>query len=138
MTRRDHRDLAALLLAKATTDVAAVEELIESDRITDEIVGFHAHQACEKALKSVLAAHEIRYRYTHDLAELVDQVRDGIGPLPQELDEIVTLTPFAVAYRYEDVPIDDDPVDRQELLTLIRRVCRWAEDLVHDGESKRG
>lgn len=135
MTRRDHRDLAALLLAKATTDAVAVEELLESDRVTDEIVGFHAHQACEKALKSVLAAHEVRYRYTHDLAELVDQIRDSVGPLPPELDEIVSLTPFAVAYRYEDVPIDEEPVDRQGLLALTSRVCRWAADHVRDDGS---
>lgn len=64
MPRRDHHDLAALLLAKAAADIAVVDELSGSLRVPDEIIGFQAHQACEKALKAVLAAHQIRYRYT--------------------------------------------------------------------------
>jgi HEPN domain-containing protein len=49
----DQRDYAALLIAKATADRDAARVLAQAG-VADELVGFHAQQAVEKAAKAVL------------------------------------------------------------------------------------
>jgi hypothetical protein len=45
---------ALLLLRKAQEDADAVKKLVPDTDIADSVVGFHAQQAAEKALKAVL------------------------------------------------------------------------------------
>jgi HEPN domain-containing protein len=52
MTSRDH---ALVLLRKATDDATAARKFADDPEIADAIVGFHAQQAVEKALKAVLS-----------------------------------------------------------------------------------
>jgi len=74
---------AKLLLAKARDDEILIEEIISKERIRDEIIGFHAQQAAEKLLKSLLMARNIPYRKTHDLRELIDLIRDHDIKFPE-------------------------------------------------------
>jgi HEPN domain-containing protein len=53
---RPELEEARLLLRKASEDAEAVDKLAADVDIADAIVGFHAQQAAEKALKAVLAA----------------------------------------------------------------------------------
>jgi HEPN domain-containing protein len=48
----DQSDLARELLELARDDRAAAAALLEVGAVSDAIVGFHAQQAVEKALKS--------------------------------------------------------------------------------------
>jgi predicted RNase H-like HicB family nuclease len=50
----EHREVAQLLLEKATGDLAAAELLAADERQADHVVGFHAQQAVEKSIKAVL------------------------------------------------------------------------------------
>ena len=61
------RELAAQLLDRAADDVAAASALLEVAGVSDAIVGFHAQQAVEKAIKAVLTSSGIDYPFTHDL-----------------------------------------------------------------------
>lgn len=47
---------AKLLLSKAYDDEILLEEIVPNEKITDEIIGFHAQQAAEKLLKALLMA----------------------------------------------------------------------------------
>jgi len=49
-------DLAASLLMKARDDLRALRVLAQHAEVSDEVVGFHAQQAVEKAVKAVLTA----------------------------------------------------------------------------------
>ena len=69
---RHSRELAELLLRKAEQDEFALDKLIPDPNSPDEIIDFHAQQAIEKMLKAVLASAAVRYRWTHDLVELLD------------------------------------------------------------------
>ena len=72
MPKRDRADLAELLLDKAEGDLAALRELLPS-AVDDSILGFHAQQAVEKSLKSVLAwltQWALRFRYEAEVPEL--------------------------------------------------------------------
>jgi HEPN domain-containing protein len=58
---REGADLARVLLDRADDDVTLVRRVVEEEDIADAIVGFHAQQAVEKAIKAVLAAHGVEY-----------------------------------------------------------------------------
>ena len=45
------RDLVRILLHKSAQDEAAMVRLLSDPGLDDEVVGFHAQQAVEKALK---------------------------------------------------------------------------------------
>jgi len=51
---RPELEEALLLLRKAQEDADAVKKLLPDTDIADSVVGFHAQQAAEKALKAVL------------------------------------------------------------------------------------
>lgn len=119
---------ANLLLAKAIDDEILIEEIISKERIRDEIIGFHAQQAAEKLLKALLMARNIPYRKTHDLMELIDLIRDRGIRFPESLMGIRTLSPFAVEFRYDYLPPEEEsPFDRQNALEMVRDLRKWVE-----------
>jgi HEPN domain-containing protein len=116
---------ARALLERADADLAAVRALETVDAVPDEIVGFHAQQAAEKMLKSVLAAHGIEFPRTHSIRFLLDLLADhGLDP-PARLHDITALYPFGVQLRYE-APLDEDVLDRRMVRELLEQLRDWA------------
>jgi len=71
----------------------------------------------------------VRYRRTHDLAELIDLLNDHRIEHPPELDKSIGLTPFAAEMRYDYLPPepDDEPsFDRAEAVRLAGIAISWA------------
>jgi HEPN domain-containing protein len=58
----DHADLARELLGLAADDLTAARALVDVPAVSDAIVGFHAQQTAEKALKAALAASARAFR----------------------------------------------------------------------------
>jgi hypothetical protein len=106
--KRDHRDLAALLLAKAAGDEAALEALGRATAVPDEIFGFHAQQAVEKLLKGALAALDREYARTHDLGYLATLLEDVGHRLPDRL-----------------VALDELTIGRWNCVTSMRSSTSW-------------
>lgn len=124
---------AQLLLRKAREDADAVHKFRADPGLADAVVGFHAQQAAEKALKAVLAAFADDFPWTHDLRHLMERL-DAVGtPLPRSLYDIRELGPWAVEFRYGETI--DDPLDRDRASTLVIDVIAWAESQV-DARSK--
>ena len=126
-------ELALLLLEKAAKDEYAMNRLIEDPQTADEIIGFHAQQAVEKMLKAVLSDRAIEYRWTHDLTELLDRLRDRDVLYPSELEEVVALTPFAAEFRYHRLPLPPQsrqPFDRKWVQDCVGRTRQWAKSAV--------
>src|ERR1035437_9004424 len=96
----DTRRLAAeVWLADAEADLADASSL---SRHRDEgtvpfAAAFHAEQAVEKGLKSLLIYHGIEYTPKHDLGLLIGLLPDGIPP-PEV--PVAGLTVYAVEQRY--------------------------------------
>lgn len=89
MTRRDAGELAQLMLTKARTDRETVERMLSDGGYAGEVVGFHAQQCCEKALKAVLIRHGVRHPFTHDLLVLIDLLAaHGIAGPSREVDDV--------------------------------------------------
>ena len=93
-------EVAADLLARARDDVAAARALLNIEEITDAIVGFHAQQAVEKSLKSMLAVRGEAFPFTHDLEGLIERCAEMGIDLPEEIiDHAGLLTPYAERHR---------------------------------------
>jgi HEPN domain-containing protein len=114
-----------LLLDSAQQDEKAVAALSPVRDIGDAIVGFHAQQAVEKALKAVLSSAGIAFRRTHDIAELLDLLADSGLSAPPEADTLDELNPYAVEARYGLADVSG--LDRQKIGVTIERVLAWAE-----------
>jgi len=126
-----------LLLQKAEQDRYAMNRLLDDPSAPDEVIGFHAQQAVEKMTKAVLAQRAIQYRRTHQLEELAAILNDSSISYPPELSEAVALTPFAVEFRYDMLPVHDDaapPFDRQWARRCVDRIAEWASSIVEGSE----
>lgn len=124
------RELALLLRRKAAQDEYAARALASDPNASDEIVGFHARQAIEKLLKAVLAFRGIRFRRTHDIAELLDLAVDVEIPVPPFIEEARRLTPFAVDFRDGELSDEGTPFDRARALALIDDAKEWVASLL--------
>jgi HEPN domain-containing protein len=103
--------------------------LFGEDFFTDEIFGFHAQQAVEKALKAWLALKGVTYSHTHDLMSLLEALEDS-GEDVTKLDDLIDLNPFAVQYRYESLIGDDETLDRDLLLIRIQEAVNFVATIV--------
>ena len=126
MTNNDRR-AAQVLIARARDDAAAARALGERAAISDAIVGFHAQQAAEKALKAVLSARGVPYEFRHDIAYLCELLADDGVALPTDVAEADVLTPWAAEFRYEDPP-PDERLDRSAAVRLASGVVEWAAE----------
>ncbi len=115
MSDREH---AEDLLEAARRDLRALRAMTDSGAFPDEIFGFHAQQAVEKALKSWLASRAVTFPKTHDLQRLIDLVEEHGAPLG-ELSTFVDLNAFAVQYRYESLYSDEEEIDRKSMMESI-------------------
>ncbi len=120
-----------ILLHKASQDEFTIAKLSSDPDSPDEVIGFHAQQATEKILKAVLSFHGVRYRYTHDLVELIDQIRDAGIEFPSGLEDIRRLGPFATVFRYDELaPELDEPFDRSWAMDCVRKTIAWAQTVI--------
>ncbi len=79
------REQALLFLRKAAQDEALLDEVLTSERVGDEVVGFHCQQAAEKMLKALLSDLAVHCGKTHDLGALVALLEEAGCPRPRLL-----------------------------------------------------
>ncbi len=120
----DKADLAAQLLDLARNDLASAEALEADERVSDASAGFHAQQAVEKALKSVLAHREIDFPFTHNITLLMQLCEDAGFELPDSLSDADRLTPYAAALRYGLG--DPEAVASETALRWAANAIQWA------------
>lgn len=127
MSRRDSRDVAAALLAKAQGDEAGLRVLVEHSDVPDHVAGFLAQQTVEKALKAVLTMREVSFSRSHDVEYLCGLIQDSGLQITPELAAAIELTPWAVEFRYADL-LDAAPLDRTRALATVVAVTAWAAE----------
>ena len=78
------------------SDLGACRVLMAADDMRDDVVGFHAQQAVEKALKVSLVLADVDFPRSHDLRELVDIATDNDIAVPRrrgDRDSLQTMRP---------------------------------------------
>ncbi len=132
----DQADLARELLQLAADDLTAARALVDVPAVSGAIVGFHAQQTAEKALKASLAAAGQDFPFTHNIALLMQLCEDAGIKLPTALDTLDLLTPYGVAGRYARVL----PIPSTERLRWIwrRRRCVGRKQLSRSRQAQKG
>ncbi|MGH7563709.1 MAG: HEPN domain-containing protein [Gemmatimonadota bacterium] len=120
-------DHANLLLEAARKDLRALEGMNDPGTFAEEIFGFHAQQAVEKAIKAWLSLAGRQYPRTHDLEALLVLLEDGGATVPDDFWDLVDLSDFAVQLRYESYEYEEDILDRASILGSVREVVERVE-----------
>jgi HEPN domain-containing protein len=125
------REQALLLLGKAAQDEALLDQVLTSEQVSDEIIGFHCQQAAEKILKALLSDIGVRIRKTHEIGRLMSLVAEAGHALPAEFADLDALTPFGAIYRCEDyeAPVS---LDRTAARRILRQVRLWVESKLQE------
>lgn len=118
----EQREYAELLLGHATSDLGACRVLMAAEDMRDDVVGFHAQQAVEKALKVALVLADVDFPRSHDLRELVDIATDNDIAVPDSIHDARWLTPWAAQLRYEML----EPLDRDGAFSIASDAVAWA------------
>ncbi len=123
---KDNRDLALGWLAKAESDLSAADRVLQGEGPYDTAC-FHAQQAIEKALKTLLALHSQPIPRTHDLDELQRQVL-AVHPLPNLASmDLAETTDYAVQIRY-DIEFWPEKEIAEEAYSLAKRIMNIIRD----------
>jgi len=113
-------------LRRAKSNLALARQARSEDIYWEDLC-FETQQAAEKALKAVLIAKEIPFRYIHDLAELLTLLENHGISLPETVRRAASLTDYSVEARY---PGPFEPVTEDEFieaLSLAEAVVAWAD-----------
>ena len=123
-----------LLLAKAADDRKAMLVLAADAGTSDATVGFHAQQAAEKYLKALLCHLQVNYQRTHDLVVLLDSIMDAGQAPPADVDKCKRLQPYAVQFRYDDIPVGGkSSLDRAAVEQDVEDVRNWVMQTIAAG-----
>jgi HEPN domain-containing protein len=120
------RKQAGLFLRIAQRDRRAFEKLLEGSSEDFPVAAFLAQQAVEKSFKAVLCIAATAYDHTHDLEALAQQLITAGVELPVSLEDLFRLTPYAVAFRYDDtlIPL----LTPEKARDMVDRCVAWCEN----------
>ncbi len=111
------RRCARLLIEAAERDARTLRILLPTE-VSDEVFGFHAQQAAEKAMKAQIALLGETYPLTHSNHHLLRRLVD-LGVDMEPFVELLDFDPYAVRFRYENLPPHQGPMDRGRAIQLV-------------------
>lgn len=127
MPSPEGEEYAFVLLRRSENDAEALRVLAEAHAVGDEILGFHAQQAVEKALKAVLVSRTVEFPRTHDLDFLLDVASQAGIAVPPEIVDSSWLTPWAAQLRYD---AGDAPLDHARAIAAATFATAWARSAI--------
>ena len=123
-------DHAQDLLLVAHKDFDALRGMLDNPLFADEIFGFHAQQAIEKALTAWLAARSVSFPLTHDLSRLLGLLEEN-GDDVSAFWPLVQYTLFAVQARYEAGLMEaEGPIDRSAVIEEVQQLLGTVSRLI--------
>ncbi|PKQ27761.1 MAG: DNA-binding protein, partial [Candidatus Anoxymicrobium japonicum] len=94
---------------------------------------FHAQQAVEKSIKAVLVHCGVEFSKVHNIDYLMTRLPSEVS-VPPEAEEIVSLTSYAVMFRYPGDYEDVTEEEYQWAIQAARAVYVWAEQTIGPSE----
>jgi HEPN domain-containing protein len=116
-------------LARAKGDLALALAPLPEGAFYEDLC-FHAQQAAEKAIKAVYQKHQLAFRYTHDLGELLVGLKEQGVTVPQEVEDAQILAVYASEYRCPSLAEPVTMEEYREATKLAAKVVRWAEEII--------
>lgn len=123
------------MLTLAQRDFKALQGMLDAETFADEIFGFHAQQAVEKALKAWLTLVGVEYPRTHDLEELLELLEEHAEPILEAFYNLVDLTDFAVQFRYRIFEDAEGRLNRGVMIRQVNDLLVHVERLVREAET---
>lgn len=127
MQKNEIKSSSDLFLYKAIVDLNSAKYLLdgfnhENIEIDIDKIYFELQQSAEKALKSLLTKHAIKFPKSHDIEQLINICSEASIPLIQNIERLIELSDFAVEGRYSI--ISDDLNDSELYIELIENLIR--------------
>ncbi|MEA1920356.1 MAG: HEPN domain-containing protein [Campylobacterota bacterium] len=127
MQKSEIKNSSDLFLYKAIIDLNSAKYLLdgfnhENIEIDIDKIYFELQQSAEKALKSLLSKHTIKFPKSHDIEHLINICIEEAIPLIQDVERLIELSDFAVEGRYSI--ISDDLNDSELFIHLIEKLIR--------------
>jgi HEPN domain-containing protein len=96
-------DVVKNWILKANNDLKTGKDEMGTDEPATDTICFHMQQCVEKYLKGYLVFHEVGFRKTHDIAELIELCKS----VSEKFEELYSmdadsLTVYAAEIRYPD------------------------------------
>ncbi len=127
MTASSH-ELTMNWITKAENDLKIGTDEMRTDRPVTDMVCYHMQQCAEKYLKAFLVFHNRPFRWTHDIAELIEQCNE----IDQEFEVLYqqradSLTAYGTEIRYPDefyTPTMEETEEAVEVAIRVREFVR--------------
>jgi HEPN domain-containing protein len=124
-------DSAKMLLGLARKDLATMLAVRNISEVGNEVFGFHAQQAVEKALKAWLSVLGIPYPFTHSLGALLGLVEDEAGA--EEVSpfrNLKFLGAFAVQFRYITYDDTEGELDKDGIVSDVDKLLQHVNTVI--------
>ncbi|MDH4121899.1 MAG: HEPN domain-containing protein [Deltaproteobacteria bacterium] len=121
-------DHARHMFSLARDDLRAMENMLDPEKFTAPIFGFHAQQSVEKTLKAWLSLLGIQYPLTHDIHLLLKELEVLKSQDIHGFAVLADLTDYAVAFRY-NADEQQIEIDRLFWLEKVKELVRHVEGL---------
>ena len=112
-------------IVRASGDLALAKAPLPDGAFYEDLC-FHAQQAAEKAIKAVYVRYGLKFRYIHDLDELLAGLERKGVPIPQEVNDVCILTNYAWEARYPGVSEPVTTEEHKEAVAMAEKVVKWA------------
>jgi HEPN domain-containing protein len=116
-------------LARAEGDLALARAPLPEGAFYEDLC-FHAQQAAEKAIKAIYQHYGKRFKYTHDLDELITGLQNEDVTVPAEVVEAAVLTSYAWEARYPGLSERIAVEEYREALRQAELVVSWATKMI--------
>ncbi len=112
--------------AKADADLELARRALGPDRPLSDMACFHAQQCAEKYLKGYLVAHDIPFRFVHELGYLINLCADLDPALADLRPAAVTLNPYVATVRYPSEAAPEPNIEKaQEAIQLAQQIATY-------------
>jgi len=123
------------LLRRARDDGYVADRPAQDPAAPDWVIGFHAQQAVEKAIKAVLTNVNVVSPRTHNIAMLLALLQQNGIQTPDQDVFLERLTPFGVAARYDTELDQSFSLNRERTRLEILALLEWAGAMLSKAKS---
>src|SRR5688572_21449432 len=109
---------------KAEADLQGANDLAQAGRPHHDLICFHCQQSAEKYLKALLIERGLSFPKTHRLEDLLLLLLPHDASLKQLRRTLVSLTRYAVDYRYPD-----ESATKREAAAALRQAKKVREQI---------